>query len=395
MFSYLEVVKNLVNESTYQRGLKYYLEGKTSKKMDLELDFWREYQVIGNSEYLIKIPILHLALDSSKFAKASIALEQIVTCNCGYFCDYNKICKHIVAVCASLEDEFGLNLKKIKTQIKTQRETKYQRNNIFKDIFEAEKDKQIRHFQYNWQDYLTSSRNNPSKHFSFLEEFVRNVSKSPEEYQEFLESWQKDLFEDLRDYEKEKKIVQIIPLSILVGKKTWWDFWRKLLIEESFGEESWINLNQSFWKIYFSQTNSDISQSILNFLKNLKKSQKEVLFKNLKLEFESKQEVWLNFALEVGYFNWLDANMDFLDPLILIDLALKNSENREEIETRILDKIKVWSDFLPSDGNYTEILEVFDKWQLKLGQSLYFEEAKKYFEQNHKKKRKLIKGLNK
>ena len=280
MFSYLDTIKKLVNESTYQRGLKYYLEGKVVNFENLILDFWRKYKVVGSGEYLVKIPILHLALNSKKFAQSSQALEQIINCTCPYFCDYNKTCKHIVATCASLENEFGLNLKKTKNQIEHKIETKNLKSNIFEAIFEAEKDKQIKQFQYNWEDYLTSSKGNYNQYFPFLEEFVRATTKAPEEYEDFLEDWKLEIIKELRDYEKEKKIIQIIPVSILVGKELWWNFWQKLLLEKNFSSQSWLKLNESLWKIYISKAVVEVSQQILKFLKNLNQEQKKYLFDN-------------------------------------------------------------------------------------------------------------------
>lgn len=394
MLSYLDTVKTLVNESTYQRGLKYYLEGKVVSFADLNLDFWREYKVVGSEEYIVKIPILHLTLNSKKFSLAPKVIEEMASCTCPYFCDYNKICKHIVAVLASLEQEFGLSFKQTKNQTEKIIQNKNLKANIFEAIFEAEKDKQIKHFQYNWEDYLTGSKSNYNQYFAFFEEFVRATVKAPDEYRDFLQDLQTEILKDLKDYDKEKKIIQIIPASLLVGKKLWWTFWKKILQQKNFSSQSWLNLNENLWKIYISKAVSEISIEVLQFLKNLNSEQKSYLFEKLKDDFADKQEIWLRFALDVEYLDWLSENIDLLDPKILIQLALKDSENREEIEVKMLDKIKVWSDFLQA-GDYEEIVEIFSDWQTKLGRSLYFEEALKYFEQNHKKKRKLIKDLKK
>ncbi|MFM6249908.1 MAG: hypothetical protein ACKPEQ_12295, partial [Dolichospermum sp.] len=75
MLSYLKSVQKLIHPSIYQRGIKLYLDGSIVGFEELTLDYWRIYKVIGTDEYLIKIPLLHLALDRQKFDQSSQALE--------------------------------------------------------------------------------------------------------------------------------------------------------------------------------------------------------------------------------------------------------------------------------------------------------------------------------
>ena len=133
MLSYLETVQKIAQTDVYNRGLKYYLDGKVLSHQDLVLDLWRKYKVSSNRIYEVQIPLLHLALSPKKFDKADLALLESVSCECGYFQEFG-ICKHIVAVCGSLENEFNINLKKNK-----RRQTESLASNVFDSILEVKR----------------------------------------------------------------------------------------------------------------------------------------------------------------------------------------------------------------------------------------------------------------
>ena len=136
MFSYLDAAQKLVSREIYGRGIKYYLEGKVLKFDELVLDFWRLYQVSENHENaIIKLPLLHLALNQSKYEQADKALTEVCSCTCSYYQEYGP-CKHIVAVCASIEQEFGLNKKPVVQNQNTEKKV----DSLLQNIFEAETD---------------------------------------------------------------------------------------------------------------------------------------------------------------------------------------------------------------------------------------------------------------
>src|SRR6476469_3860675 len=108
MLSYLDTAKQVVDEAVYARGIRLYLEGRVGRHQDMLLDFWREYGMNeDHNRYVVRLPLLHLALNSSKWDRASQVLKEHASCECAYYQEYG-LCKHVVAVCASLEKEFGI-----------------------------------------------------------------------------------------------------------------------------------------------------------------------------------------------------------------------------------------------------------------------------------------------
>ena len=105
MVSYLDSVRKLVDKSIYGRGLKTFLEGGVISFTDLTIDSWRKYQVKDTNTEVVVIPLLHLVLSIQKWEQAENALKESAFCSCLYFKEFGT-CKHIVAVCASIEQEF-------------------------------------------------------------------------------------------------------------------------------------------------------------------------------------------------------------------------------------------------------------------------------------------------
>jgi hypothetical protein len=73
-------------------------------------------------------------------------------------------------------------------------------------------------------------------------------------------------------------------------------------------------------------------------------------------------------------------------------VAREYPDRREEIERRLSQQIRIWSDFL-QPGEYDELVGLLKQWRQDLGRSDYLEETLQYIRQNHPKKTKLIGGL--
>jgi hypothetical protein len=381
MLSYLKTVQKLVHPSIYQRGIKLYLDGSLVGFEEMLLDYWREYKVVGTDEYIVKIPLLHLALSREKFDQADQALEESVTCTCPYFLEHG-VCKHIAGVCASLDKEFDIGLQQTKTKIARQ-----QTDQILDQIFEAEKTRNLREFQEFLDFYLQSSR---ATDYRWFEEFVVAVNENPKDYEPFLVNLHSIISRNLADYDQEKKVIPLIQKSLLFGNILWWNFWQKhfLEIHQSRQVEIWVEI----WEMRFVGLLKDFQSTVDDFMKNLSTKEKQEALAILQKNFEHKKEVWLEFAFASKFWNWFEQNLLNLDPEILILVAQNWPEKQEEIENLIAQKMRVWIDFLQPQNN-DELAEVFKKWLEKLGGGEEYQLTVGYLKQVHKKKFGLIKKI--
>ena len=283
MISYLKSIKSVTNQGVYNRGIRLYLDGQVSNFVSMTLDNWRKYQVQGGKDkYTIKIPLLHLTLDQKNFDKAGEVISEIATCECEYYYSYG-ICKHIVAVCASIDKEFDID-----TSLHFVRE-KADNNSVLDNIFEAEKVKKHRKWYEVIEMYLTRSHAN---HF-YLDEISKTIADEPLDHDDFLIGLCKIIELNLGDYTKEKLLVKITLESILVGKKVWWDFWLPFLLR--FDERNQTRLFVGLWKIRWlsgAKSYRDELDRLLIFMKN---KDKQLIFENLKIEFENQREIFDGF----------------------------------------------------------------------------------------------------
>ena len=381
MLSYLATVQKLVHPSIYQRGIKLYLSGAVVGNEDLTLDYWRIYKVIGSDEYLVKIPLLHLALDRTKFKHSSQALEEVVSCTCPYFMEHG-ICKHIVGVCASLDKEFDTKLQAAKTKL-----NRHHSDQILDQIFEAEKTRNIREFQEELDFYLQSSQ---STNYQWFEDFVVAVNQEPKVYQSTLNNFHKIIDQNLQDYDQEKKVIPLITKSLLFGEILWWQFWQKHFDE--IDENRKNDMLVEIWEMRFVGLLKNFLGEVDSFFGDLKTAQKKIVLKKLQQRFEHKREVWLEFCFVAKTWFWFEENLQDLDPEILISVATTWPEKQEEIEELIAKKMRIWIDFLQPQNNY-ELVEVFRLWLNKLGGGEEYQLTVDYLKQIHKKKRGLIKKI--
>lgn len=381
MISYLKSIKLIVNQGVYNRGIRVYLDGHVSKPATMILDNWRKYQVQGNNDhYTIKIPLLHLTLDRNKFDKAGDAIGETSTCECEYYYSYG-ICKHIVAVCASIDKEFDVD-----TNLNFAKE-KADNNSVLDNIFEAEKVKKHRKWYEVIEMYLT--RDHPN--YFYLDEISKTLADEPLDHDDFLLGLYKIAEAVVGDYTKEKLLVKVILESILVGKKVWWDFWLPFLLR--LDERNMTRLFVGLWKIRWLSGAKSYRDELDRLLVSMKNKEKRLIFEQLKVEFENQREIWLEYCFVAKYFNWLEENIDALDPSYVVKMCLSLPEKREEYEYKILNQVKIWADFLQT-GKYEEIKDFFQYWQQALGRSEVYEDAVKYFQTTHPKKKKLLSGIS-
>lgn len=373
MFSYLDAVKKAANDGVYGRGIKYYLEGNVGKFTNLILDHWRLYRVIGGKEYLVKMPLLHLVLSPEKYEIGSEALSEAATCTCEYYQEWG-ICKHVVAVCASLEKEFNPR-KKLNSD---------PGEVVLDQIFEVENEKQIRIWNSKVEIYFnSSSQGNPY----WFEEIASKVAKNPETYQKFVDKLSLEVDHALKTWESELRVMQLIKQSLYFGEVFWWDYWQKFFpqFEPSNKIRQWVD----FWKMYAIGIFKPIKNSFLTKLRDLPDSTKNEILVALQKDFVEQNRIWLDFIIESRYLSWLEQHLDTFDPISLFKIYNLLPDSQNEIEIRSMNQVKVWSDFL-QPGNYREIAEIFKIWEKIAGRTEVFEQALKYLQENHPKKKKLL-----
>jgi SWIM zinc finger len=380
MLSYLETVQKIAQSDVYNRGLKYYLDGKVLSHQDLVLDLWRKYKVSSNRIYEVQIPLLHLALSPKKFDKADLALLESVSCECGYFQEFG-ICKHIVAVCGSLENEFNINLKKNK-----RRQTESLASNVFDSILEVNLERKIRTFLIQFEDFLETGY----KNINWFENFIIEL-KDDLKYKELLPKIKDFIVEKVEKYEFEKKILRLTMPSLRLDSKNWWRIWMQVL--PHFTKENQLKFWQKAWESYTVNNLYEVENEFSISLKILDSELKNKILEKLQVEFEEDEKVWVDFVLKAEMQVWIEENLNLLDPVYLLKVIKQMPDIREKVEIHLLQQIKLWSDFLSTGQNYDEVVNVFKIWQNELGGSSYFEEALDYLKSNHPKKKKLFREI--
>jgi len=383
VFSYLETVKDLVNPGIQARGVRYFLDGFVGGYEEMVLDFWRLYKVSGSQTYAVKFPLIHLALSPSKFNFAAKAIQESAECDCPYYFE-NGICKHIVAVCAALDQEFDLKLAKSKQNIAKKESTE-----LLETIFEADKTKQIRRFESNFEGYLLSSRLN---NFRWLEVFCWAVIDSPQEYAEYLSRFKTIISRYLSDFDKEQKILKMIPKSLIYGKKIWWDFWHANFPQ--IGSKKLFDLWAEIWELRMLNLAGEFQEQVDQELSQMEDSEKDEILQRLQQKFNFNKDFWIEYLFVCKYWAWFEKNLNTLDPQNLFRVVSIWPEMQDLVEQIVYQQAKVWADFLQPQS-YDEVVELFKNWEDKIGRTEIFERALDYFKDLHPKKKSLLKKLEK
>ncbi len=388
MISYLEAIKPLVNPEIYQRGLKLYLEGKVLGYSELLLDYWRRYQVQGKHQvYTVDIPLIHLALDKSKHAQAGEAMRQVVRSDSPYFLEFG-ICANVVAVCASLDQEFKLTTTTDKPS------SKLVQFNLWENILAAEISKKQREWLQALEFCLMARGPKPRRYYQILQQYFPDLFL-PSPANSFADQISEIIQSAVGDYAKEKSLREIFvdPYFLATGGLEWWRLFRPYL--EKLDPDIRLQIHLDLWQNKLAGNTASFDLELQTYFSRLTDQQKDLVLQELQSRFGSKQpQVWLEFAFWCQHTNWLWQQVDNLDSRYLIGLAQLIPDQREAIEQKMVRQLKVWSDFL-SAGDYQELVSVLSDWKTKLGRSDYLQEVVKYIQENHPKKTKLIREIEK
>jgi len=393
VFSYLKIVQDIVDEGLYSRGVRLYLDGKVMKPTDMTLDYWRIYQVIGKRENaIVKIPLLHFALSKKKEDQVAVALEESVQCSCEYFAEYG-ICKHVVAVCAQLEQEWNP---------KQDQDHNQSANSLLDSLFAVEQEKTSREVVVRLQHVLETGSITPVTMVQQLESCatwiatqftsVQMIDKKPVTDVDFSMT---KLVEIIRtyvgDYRKEKRIIRIISHPTLVEKGGihWLQFW--LHFVPDMDEHHQLIVYFQIWTAILVGATQAFREESHALFATCSDTFKQQLLLKIQHEFEHQPEHWLRFIFAAKMKSWIMDNRTSLDGQYLL-LAMKIfPENREEWEICLQNYYATWTDFLPV-GDYEEFIKLLQKWR-NFGMSDYLKETLDYAIRTHKKKRKLTQAL--
>jgi SWIM zinc finger len=380
MFSYLTSVQSLVSTEIFKRGVRYYLDGNVVGFNSMILDNWREYKIIGNEEYIVKIPVLHLLLGRSKLDQMSQAIAENSYCSCQYFYEWGGICKHIIAVCNHMDNEF------LGTKNPVQMDKLIQ-GSILNNIFQAENGRKANEILGKFSEFFERSSTN----LFWFEKIIFELHRENNLAKSIMSELQSDFKKRLRNYDYEKRMFLLVNPSLRLGGKPWWNFWQELLA--SFSEQTQLKFYSELWGMRRARLTTDYNEEINAFVRTLTEENKAKILERLKRDYENNSKLWLDFVMASEFIGFLFDNLDKFDAGMLIEICPLMPEKRDEIDLKIYSQIRVWSDFLTT-GDYNEIIETIDKWA-KLGKSEIFMEAIKYLKDSHKKKSKLISAIKK
>lgn len=375
VYQYLELIKPHVETSVYKRGQRLYLDGSVIGFSDAVLDGWRKYRVGDVNECVVTLPLLSITLSRSKYNQSSIALMQVVHCTCEYYKEVGP-CKHIVAVCAAIDNEFG---EKITTNFTHD-------VNVLDTIFKVETDK--KHLK--WLDIIEQHLSRDMRSFGQIDEITIAIRDENDIHDSFVASLKQMVDGVIGEYSKERRLVRIMTETLLLGKETWWNIWENYY--NRLDEQNQVRLWVVLWKYMSQRIAVGWYDDALGMVVLFDNSLKQKITNELAIQFAKTPEIWLNFVFQSRNIEWLEEHFNALDPLNLIRAAQMMPEKREEIEDQIVEQVRVWSDFLRS-GNYDEVISFFEQWRHVLGTSQAYEEAVDYFARNHGKKKKLINAL--
>ena len=378
MLAYTDMLKARLDPAVYNRGLRLYLDGAVLRPRPLLLDHWRLYEVVEKYvNYEVRVPVLHLTLESRKFDQAYEALGEVARCTCEQF-ETDGFCRHLVAVFAHLDKEF--NNAASPTRITAAP------SDLLDSIFTAQKVKTHRKWLATVEQLLTRDTGN----YFYLDQISKTIKDEPDEHRDFLDAFGKLLEPHIGYYAQEKRILRIALEAILIGKAPLYNFFRPYILrmDDSHRLQFWVSL----WRYYWMGACEGYRDNLLTHLRELDLEQKQSILERLKREYGEQEEVWLEFCFRTQYYRPLVEAKETLSELNLIRLTELVPDLRESTDLILSGHLRTWSDFLLA-GQYKDFLALIHAWAEKLGKSEIFVETLKYIIANHKNKRSLVREL--
>ena len=257
------------------------------------------------------------------------------------------------------------------------------------NFFEAELNVKIQKLQQQFESYFAKSE---TQNIYWFEQFIFVAKKETQQYKQFLTNLKQIFARQIQNYDQEKKLYYLMTTSLRLGGLFWWDFWQEFIPQ--FSQRQQLRLWSEVWRNRFGRLTGEYDSQINNYIQQQTDEYKQKILEKLKEDYENNTDLWLDFVMSSKYEQFLLENLNKFDPELLLDICHILPEKREEIEIKIMNHIKIWSDYTIA-GDYSELEKTLNKWSV-LGRSDYFYEATKHIKTAHKKKTKLmlmIKGL--
>lgn len=381
-FRYQEWAKSKTDEVIYQRGLRLFLEGAITSFAELELVGWRRYSVFDKQENLVRIPLVHILLAEQSNKIKTQNLDEVVSCDCEFFSQTHQLCRHICAVCASLDKEFKQNKNKVELQ---------KIGSIIDNFFSVEQEKNESKWLGEFETYFDLDEDEQAA-FSLrkLESLVVDIFKEPQKHRVFYNRLE-TLFQEAKEsYNREKKLARLILSSRfwLVGQIYWWNIVKPFLL--NLHEQNLVYLWSQLWplsieyKTIFVEFEADFKKVILNLDKKIVTEILQVMS-----EENIKFETLVEFALASGNHNFLIKNLENMTPAELVRTFKVEPDEVEKIEHILYEQMMVLSDFL-QPTTQSELIANMNMWREEIGESAIYQKAVDYIRDSHPKKKTLI-----
>jgi hypothetical protein len=397
--SYIELSQDHCGKELTQIGQKLYLTGAIIAQNDLGIQNWREYKIKeNNQDYIVQIPLWHMVLTSNDPIQIKELVSRYTVCECGYY-DQVGYCRHITAVFCSLESEF-IGFQKAKTAVQNSHKADIiSTDNFIDNLFDFQKNKWEQQSLQKIELFFNKNSNSTS----WIESIILEIKKTKNI--KFQKTVVKIMESKCREYESEKKVIIIMEKALVMDFEGWFEIIIALSSNLTtrnyykFWGGVWRLSSQGIWggepghKVVKNKNSNSNSKQTLNiFLGQQSLEFKSKILEWLKENYENSPQLWLQFLIDSKYEEILLQSLNAYDPELMLDIIEILPEQRELIEQKILQKVKVWLDFLIT-GDYGELQLFLNKWRI-LGRSYYFEKIIEYIKLNHPKKRSLITFVN-
>jgi hypothetical protein len=386
-YSYLKSIQEGSNPVVYQRGLRYYLDGRVGKYVLLALPFWREYAVHGSHEYRVRAPLVHLLLPTGSVLERNAAFDEFCVCTCEYFADTGT-CKHVVAVAAALDKEF------LTTPIAAEQVSESIGASLDK-IFAVEQSKKQQKWYQECEYYLTLPSESDPQHLVLrnLQYTVLDAFANPRVQTEFLSRLSRLVSESFSIWERQRKMMMLLSSERfwLIGQGAWWRFWRPFL--HSFDHPFFEKITARLFVI--SRTNGHVFAEFYDeftaFLAEASTDQKRVVMEQLLEEGES-MATRIEYALSAEHHEFLLEHLDDMNPDFLFATVKILPDEQEKIEYILANQLRTWTDFLDR-SLYDDLVKTVSQWRQIIGETPVLEQVLSYIAEHHKKKRRLLSRL--
>ena len=383
MFSYLDKVKELVPHEIYQLGVREYLLGNVLEYISMDLKDWRSYEVKGREVYTVTMPLLHFLTTKLQWSRGGENLKRLSSCTCEYY-DTIGACKHIIAVCASLDHEF-----------KTSSELNPVTTPTLSKILDFQTNSEARQWFHDFEYYLELTTEDDPQNLSIrrIYETIRASFASP--HQQFQNNLVSYINQNLGNDEFEKRLLQLVlyTKAWLVGGYEWWKVF--LPIIEHLESQKKIHFWADFW-MEFEFFETSIYESVLliqEAARELDMSEKTSILTALR-EKKALLPTQLSFAQFACETNFLLTNLGQMDAGGLIRLLPDMREYTQDIEFYISQQMQTVSDYLNSN-NESNLIQYLELWNTSNPDSGILRETVSTIRSQHSRRKRLLSQLKK